>query len=184
MGSRWTFAIVIGVALLWPAAAGAQDITRDWDKTYDFTRIKTFAVKVGTSWGNPLSESRVSEDVAEALRGKGWKVVPEASADALVVLHGAGETKHNVTTFYDGWGGGWGYGGWGYGGVGTSNTMVSEYLVGTLVADIFDTKSKQLVYRGSASDEISKNPEKNVKKTKKAAQKMFKDFPPKPKDKK
>jgi len=168
-------AALVATIALWPSLAGAQDITRDWDRTYDFTTIRTFAVKIGTSWGNPLSENRVRDDVAAALAEKGWKPAAEASADALVVLHGASETKHDLTTFYNGWGG------WRYGGLGSTSTMVNDYLVGTLVADIFDAKSKKLVYRGSASGEVSKDPEKNVKKAEKAAQKMFKDFPPKAK---
>ena len=62
--------------------------------------------------------------------------------------------------------------------MGTSSTTVSEYTVGTLVVDIFNAKSKQLLFRGTASDELSDKPEKNQKKLAKASDKMFKDFPP------
>jgi hypothetical protein len=82
-----------------------------------------------------------------------------------------------------GWGG-YGYRGWGGMGMGSATTTESEYQVGTLVVDIFNANSKQLVFRGAASDEISDKPEKNVKKVEKAAAKMFKDFPPGSKDKK
>ena len=50
--------------------------------------------------------------------------------------------------------------------------------VGTLVVDLFDAKTKQLMFRGSAQDEISDKPEKNAKKLAKASDKLFKDFPP------
>ena len=73
-------------------------------------------------------------------------------------------------------------GGYGYRyggmGMGTSSTVVNEYAVGTLVVDMFDAKSKSLVFRGTAEDEISDNPEKNAKRLEKASTKMFKDFPP------
>jgi hypothetical protein len=69
-------------------------------------------------------------------------------------------------------------------GMGTATTTTSEYLIGTLVVDIFDAKSKQLMFRGTASDEISDKPEKNIKKVEKASNKMFKDFPPGSKEKK
>ena len=62
--------------------------------------------------------------------------------------------------------------------MGTATTTTSEYTVGTLVVDIFDAKSKQLVFRGTAQDEISDKAEKNAKKLAKASDKMFKDFPP------
>jgi hypothetical protein len=80
--------------------------------------------------------------------------------------------------------GGYGYRGWGGAGMGTATTTTSEYLVGTLVVDIFDAKSKALMYRGTASDEISDKAEKNIKKVAKASDKLFKDFPPGSKEKK
>jgi hypothetical protein len=53
-----------------------------------------------------------------------------------------------------------------------------------LVVDIFDAKSKSLMFRGTATDELSDKPEKNIKKMDKASNKMFKDFPPGSKEKK
>jgi hypothetical protein len=50
--------------------------------------------------------------------------------------------------------------------------------------DIFDAKSKALLFRGTAADEVSDKPEKNIKKVDKATSKMFKDFPPGSKEKK
>ena len=167
------------------AGAFAQDVKTDFDKDANFAAIKTFAVKVGTSWNNQISEKRITDEIAQTLTEKGWKQV-DANPDALVVLHGATEKQKNLNTFYSGGGyGGYGYRGWGgMGGMGTATTTVSEYLVGTLVVDIFDAKSKALMFRGTASDEISDKPEKNVKKVEKASNKMFKDFPPGSKDKK
>jgi hypothetical protein len=173
--------LVVG-ALLIPALAAAQDITRDWDKSYDFSKIKTFAIEIGTSWNNQLSENRVLNEIASTLQEKGWKKVDDKTkANALVVLHGATQVKHEINSFYSGGGAGWG--GWGYagGGFGTGTTTVSDYLVGTLVVDIFEVGTKKLLYRGSASDEIDKDPPKNQKKIEKSSEKLFKDFPTKDK---
>jgi hypothetical protein len=171
----------IGVAALAvalaPCLAGAGDVKTDFDKSFDFSRVKTFSTKIGTSWGNPLSEKRVSDEITEALTAKGWKAVPEGEADALVVLHGAGEKQKTLNTFYSGMGG-YGYRGWGGMGMGTATTTTSEYLVGTLVTDIFDAKTKSLIFRGTATDELSDKVEKNQKKLEKITDKMFKEFPP------
>ena len=43
---------------------------------------------------------------------------------------------------------------------------------------MFDAKSKNLVFRGTAEDELSDNPEKNKKRLEKASTKMFKELPP------
>ena len=153
--------------------AVAQDVKVDYDKDANFAHIKTFALKLGTSWGNPLSEKRVMNEFDQALTAKGWTKADAASADAVVVLHGATQVKKDLNTFYTGSA----YRYRGFGG-GTAQTTVSEYTVGTLVVDIFDAKSKALVFRGTASDELSDKPEKNQKKLAKASEKMFKDFPP------
>ena len=176
-------AIAIAGALLLPVVLLAQSVTRDWDKKYDFGTVKTFAIKIGTSWGNQLSENRVLNDLSEAITERGWKKVEaESTANVVVVVHGATSTKHELNTFYSGMGGyGYGYHGMGGMGMATGTTTVSEYTVGTLVVDIFDVKTKNLLYRGTASDEINKDPKKNEKKLDKAAQKLFKDFPQKDK---
>jgi hypothetical protein len=165
------------------AAAFAQDVKTDYDKDANFAAIKTFDVKLGTSWNNPIGEKRVTEEITQALVEKGWKKV-DANPDALVVLHGAGEKQRSLNTFYSGGYGGYGWRGWGMGGMGSATTTVNEYVVGTLVVDIFDAKTKQLMFRGTATDELSDKPEKNVKKLDKATSKMFKDFPPGSKEKK
>jgi hypothetical protein len=144
----------------------------DYDKAANFGAIRTFSIKLGTSWGNQIGEKRVMDEFTQALTEKGWKVAPEGQADAQVMVHGASQVKHSLNTFYSGGGG------YRWGGMGTATTTDSEYTVGTLVVDIFDAKSKGLLWRGIAQDELSDKTDKNVKKLGKASDKMFKDFPP------
>ena len=168
--------VLAGFVLAVAGAARAQDVSVDFDKAANFGAIKTFSLKLGTSWGNPIGEKRVVDEITGALVAKGWTLAPEGQADAQVVLHGASQTKRSLSTFYSGMGG-YGYRGWG-GGMGSATTTESEYVVGTLVVDIFDAKTKNLMWRGIAQDELSDKPEKNIKKVAKASDKMFKDFPP------
>lgn len=167
------FSVMILTALL----VAAQDVKTDYDHSFDFSQLKTFAVKVGTTWGNPLAEQRAVSAVTSQLTAKGWTVADESTADAIVIIHGATKTNQSLNTFYSGGG----YGGWGWGGGGMATTTVDTVKVGTGVVDIFDAKTKKLVFRATAQDEISDKPEKNEKKIEKATEKMFKDFPPKPK---
>jgi hypothetical protein len=57
---------------------------------------------------------------------------------------------------------------------------VNQYVtnVGTLVVDIDDGKTKQLLWRGAAKGTLSDKPEKNSQKIDKAVTKMFKQYPP------
>ena len=172
--------MVLAGTLAAPALALAQDVSVDFDKDFNFSTIKTYSLKLATASGNPLSEKRAMAEIEGALTGKGWVKAEEGKADAAVMVHGASETRHRLESFYTGggYGGyGWrGYGGMGMGGSGTTEQV--DYRVGTMVVDIFDVKSKQLVFRGTASDELSDKAEKNTKKIVKATEKMFKNFPP------
>jgi uncharacterized protein DUF4136 len=168
--------LLTGLLLALPTIAAAQDVKIDFDKSFDFSPIKTYSLKLGTAWGNDLSQRRVMAEFDEAIAAKGWKKVDEAQADIHVVLHGATQTKRDATTFYSGMGGyGYRYGGMG---MGTASTVVNEYKVGTVVVDMFEPKSKNLVFRGIAEGEISDNANTNAKRLDKASTKMFKDFPP------
>src|SRR4249920_3026284 len=112
---RKTITAVALTLLSFPAFA--QDVKTDYDKAENFANIKTFAIKIGTAWGNPLGESRVLQEFDKSLVEKGWAKADEAKADALVLIHGATDVKKTIDTFYSGgMYGGYGYGGWaGYG---------------------------------------------------------------------
>lgn len=168
--------VLSGAALAVAGGAWAQDVKVDYDKAANFGTIKTFSLKIGTSWGNPISEKRVTDEITGDLTAKGWTAAPEGESDVQVVLNGATETKRTLNTFYSGTGGGYRYRG--FGGTATATTTESQYTVGTLVMDIFDAKSKSLLWRGIAQDELSDKTDKNAKKLAKATDKLFKDFPP------
>jgi len=170
---KWMKTMVLaGVALAVAGGAWAQDVKVDYDKAANFGAIKTFSIKLGTAWGNEISQKRVMDEFTQALTEKGWKLAPEGQADAEVMVHGASQTKHSLNTYYSG------MGGYRWGGMGTATTTPYEYTVGTLLVDIFDAKSKSLMWRGIAQDELSDKADKNIKKLGKASEKMFKDFPP------
>jgi hypothetical protein len=63
------------------------------------------------------------------------------------------------------------------GGMGTINQNISN--AGTLVVDISDSHTRQLLWRATATDTLSDNPNKNSQKIEKAITKMFKQYPPK-----
>jgi hypothetical protein len=161
-----------GLVVMIGTAAAAQDVKVDWDKSADFSKYKSFSTKIATEWGNPFGEKRALDEIEKTLVAKGWKKVDAASADTHVMINGATEKKKNLSTFYSG------YGGYRYGGMGTSTTMVSEYTVGTMVVDIFDAKTKALLWRGVGTDELSDKADKNQKKIVDATKDMFKTFPP------
>src|SRR5207302_1266016 len=101
-------------------------------------------------------------------------VAVDVSVITVVMAH----EQQAVTTFDDGSGGGWGWKRFGGLGYRDATAATETYKVGTLIVDLFDTKTKQLIWRGSSSDTLSNNSDKNIKNLDKGAEKMFKHFPP------
>jgi hypothetical protein len=171
--------VVVAVAL-GATAAQAQDVKTDFDPAANFAAYKTyFWAKTDPVPGNDIANSRVLAAVDQWFAQKGWTKVPEGQADLAVIANVSTAERKSLDTFYSGGYGGYGYGGWGMGGMGTSTTQVNTYTDGTMVVDLFDAKTKKLVWRGIARDTLSTNPKKNAEKITKAAEKMFKKkFPP------
>jgi hypothetical protein len=156
------------------AASFAQQVKTDYAHNANFGQYKTYSwEKVQTK--DPLLVDRIKEAVNGALTAKGWTPVASGGDVSIVAM----EITHNqqtLNTFYDGFGGGWRWGGFG-----DATTTTETYKVGSLVVDLFDAKTKNLIWRGSSSDTLSNNANKNTKNLDKGVQKMFAHFPPEPK---
>jgi Domain of unknown function (DUF4136) len=167
----------VGIAVLFATALFAE-VKTDYDRSADFSQYKTYSWET-VQTQDQLWVSRIKDAVNAALTAKGWTQVPSGGQVAIVAME---MTKNHQTlnTFYDGFGGGWGWRrfGGGLGGFGDSTTTTENYKVGTLVVDLFDAKSKNLIWRGSASDTLSDKSEKNIKNLDKNVQKLFDHFPP------
>jgi len=160
------------IAILSANAALAQDVRTDYDRNADFSRYKTYCWQ-NVHTQNPLWVDRIKEAVNSALVAKGWTQV-ESGGDISIMAMEMTKEHRTLNTYYDNFGGGWRWGG----GFGTATTTEDTYTVGTLVVDLFDTNSKMLVWRGSASDTLSNKSDRNIKKLDKAVQKLFEHFPP------
>jgi hypothetical protein len=162
--------VLIGM-ILFAGPAPAQQVKTDYDRSANFGQYKTYSwEQVKTK--DALDVDRIKNAVNAALAAKGWTKV-DSSGDVSIVAMEIIRNQQTLNTFYDGFGGGWRWGGFG-----DATTTTETYKVGTLVVDLFDTKTKKLVWRGSSSDTLSNNSDKNIKNLDKGAEKMFKHFPP------
>jgi len=62
--------------------------------------------------------------------------------------------------------------------MGSATTTVRTYDVGTLVVDMFDARSKQAVWRGTASATVPISPERANAAVEAGLDKLFAGFPP------
>jgi hypothetical protein len=169
MKFRKMFAIPMFVIAL-TTAVFADHVSVDYDHAAMFNQVKTYSwSKVQTA--NSIWDARVKDAIDKQLAAKGWTQVPSGGDVALVVVEKT-SIHQQVNTIYDG------FGGRRWGGIGESTTSVDNYKVGTLIVSMFNDNSKQLIWKGTSSSDLTGNPEKNTKKLDKDVQKMFKKFPP------
>jgi hypothetical protein len=156
--------------------ANAQKVYVDFDHHVTFSNYRTFMwISKPHYRSDPVMDERIVDAINSTLMSKGLQFVPEGG-DIGVAVHVATRERHTVETFYTGFGGGWR---WHFGsGFGTAFTTMEPYEVGTIVVDLFDTRTKEIVWRGVATDSLSEKPEKDTKKLEKAIDKLFRHFPP------
>ena len=95
-------------------------------------------------------------------------------ADLYVGYQTAVQQQRQWTGY--GMGGGWRWGG------GMAQATSSTIDIGSLVVDMYDPSTKQLVWTGTATKTVdpSSSQEKNEKNLDKSMAKLFKNFPPSP----
>lgn len=163
-------------------------ITSDYDKEADFSKYQDFNylgwAKESDQLLNDLDRKRIEDAIGKEFARRGVKFVEPSDADAMVSLFIVVDQKTSTTAYtdhYGGMGGGYGYGGypsWGWGG-GMSTTRYQEhdYLVGTLVVDVFDADTKKLVWQGVSSGTINENPKNREDRINKSARAIMDKYP-------
>ncbi len=155
----------------------AQSVTYDFDKSVDFPKLRTYAWVPGTTLDDPLNHQRVVAAIDAQMAKKGFsKAEARAAADVLVAYHATFDRNLQINGFSSGWGG-YRYAG----GTRSGTARTEQILTGTLIVDMVHAATKTIVWRGVASKDIDVNakPEKRDKSINKAAEKLFKNYPPK-----
>lgn len=161
-------------------------ITADYDGSADFNAYKTYRYY---GWAeesdkilNDLDKNRIEKAFASEFADRGMTMA-SGDADVVISLFIVVDQKTGVTAYNNYYGmSGFGYGpGWGWGmGYTTTNYHEYDYTVGTLVCNVFDTQSKQLVWQGVAAGEIKENPKMRERNIPLVVQAIMKKYPVKP----
>lgn len=166
------------VGLLFTACASGPTVKTDSDPSANFSSYRSYTWAAKPDAGSPLVQQRIVDGIDARLRAHGWTQMPEGG-DVAIAAHVATSQKQTLDTFYNGTAmGGWGWRGGMAMGMGSSTTTVHTYDVGTLVVDMFDGKTHQAVWRGTASGTVPDSPEKVNAAVEAGLDKMFASFPP------
>jgi hypothetical protein len=151
------------------AAALGQQVSVNYNHDADFSQFHTYAW--GSNNANAIKDSILAQvaqqDINAAMQSKGLTLVQENQNPDLLLTANGGmreQTSWNA----------WGMRGWG-GGMGSITP--EQNVVGTMIVDLFNAKSQELVWRGIAENTLDNKGSKNQEMVRKAVEKMFKQWP-------
>ncbi len=181
-GLLWMVTLVV---ILLAGCSPKLTVSYDYDKEADFTQYNTYSyygwAKGSDQILNRFDQERIEDAVAVELAARGLKYVEEGG-DLTVSLFIQFDQKSGVTAYTDNYGGspyGYRYGpGWGWG-YGYSSTSYHEYdyVVGTLVIDVFDHQAKELIWQGVGSKTIDDNPNSREENVQRAVKSIMFNYP-------
>ena len=173
------------LAVLVVAPVSAQTVYVDYDRSVEFDSYHTFAF-VNSGDGSMAEESpfihrTIEWAILNELTAAGLQDVP-SNPDLYVTYYTASNDRVTFNTASLGYSYGscwywhpyWG----GYGGVGPwgTNPTTHIYNAGTLVIDIWDAKTKQAIFRGTAQAKPKTDPKKFSKQVTKVVDKIGDEF--------
>lgn len=170
--------ILVVLFFVSPAVVRAQKVAVDYDKTVNFSKYKTYAWSQGKGARNPLIDQMILTGVEQQLSAKGLTKV-DANPDLVVAYMAA--VGFDIQVAQPSW----------------SNAAMPLYMgitstgqmwnvsVGSLIVDLVDKKSDQMVWRGTATETLPHGPTNNqaadaksvAKPVRNCLAKMFKKYP-------
>ena len=158
------------------AVIKAQDVHYNFMPGTDFSKYHTYKwVSIeGGAHPNQIVDAQIKQAVDTQLASKGLTKTTGDTADLYVGYQIAVNQEKQWNAYGMGGGIRWG---------GLATATSSTISVGTLVLDLYDPATKQLVWTGNASKTLdpSSNQEKNQRNLDKAMEKLLKNYPPKQK---
>lgn len=165
-------ALAVALLILTAGRLAAQDVTYNAMPGTNFSKYHTYKwVEIpGGAHPNQIMDAEIKQAVDGQLSQKSLTKTDDEKADLYVGYQVAVDQQKQWNAF----GMGRGFGG----GMGTATS--SNIDIGTLVLDMYDPSTKQLVWTGRATKTLdpSSNQEKNQKNLDKAMAKLLKHYPP------
>jgi hypothetical protein len=167
--------IALVLALVAYTLTPAQEISTNAMPGTDFSKYHTYkwvAIE-GATQPNQILDTQIKNSIDAQLAAKGLTKTDSDKADLYVGYQTSIDQQKQWNAYGMGGGPRWG------GGMGTATSSVIN--IGTLVLDMYDPTTKQLVWTGRATKTLdaSANQEKKQKNLDKAMQKLLKNYPPK-----
>lgn len=165
------------------------EVSSDYDQSSDFAALSSFNwVALGVTGSvdqapNAIMDARIRNSISNQLTVQGFRS-DENNSDFLVNYHVITQDKVDIDVYntYGGYGPSWRwYGGYGYRGMpGYARVDTREYTQGTLIIDVIDPTTIQLIWRGMGSKKLptSLDPDKADALVNEVVASILANFPP------
>ena len=163
-------------------AASPITVSTKADPDADFSRYRSYAWTDIREVRDPNVKKRLAAAVDRQLQTKGL-VRKDESADLNVTMHPRLSKEYTVDPYDKGWDYGWGTWATSIGDLSTGADAAKPVSVGTLIVDLVDPSTRQLVWRGIATSPFDSEAsiEQRRKLLDEVMKKLFAGFPPKKK---
>jgi len=175
--------LILFAAVLFLGSCSSLKVSYDYDKTVDFTKFKTYSylgwVKDSDKVINQLERDRIEKAFANEFDKRGIKFMKEGG-ELTVSLFIVFDKKTYTTAYTDNYGpGGYYYGyPWSWGmGYSTTTYQEHDYVLGTLVCDVFNASNKKLIWQGVGSKTVDDNPQTAEKRIPKNVAQIMARYP-------
>ena len=160
---------ILAVALTLACSSATTAV--DYDHTIDWSQFHTFALAEGTRDPETFTQRRIEDGITQALTSRGWTVAT-SNPDVLVYSHTVLTSEKQWTSMSTG---GFGYRGWG--GMRTASATQTNIPIGTIIVDMVNPKTHEMIWRGTAQDQVT-GTGADKGKVQQAIQALFRNFPP------
>lgn len=169
---------LVGVLSL-AACATAPSVKTTVGSDVAFTTYRTFAWRTEPATQSPLVRQRIVSAVDSALLSRGWREASAWEADLLIVAHVTSRREETLETIYESpnWQG-WRWSDVHHVGDARSLQRIDYYTIGTLIIDLFDARTRQVVWRASAEGMVPDSPDKINATIDATVPRMFAKLPP------
>jgi len=160
---------ILASMFLISVAALAQQVSVNYNHSQSFAQYHTYAwaSQNQNQIQNSILAQVAQQDINNAMQAKGLQMVQESQNPDLILTANGGLRQQTS------------YSAWGMRGIGGGMGGITpeQNVEGTMIVDLYDAKSKSLVWRGIAQNTLNNNGNKNQQMVEKAVQKMFKQWP-------
>jgi opacity protein-like surface antigen len=165
-------------ALLLVACASSRPVVQtDHAQGTDFSRYRTYTWAEEPQTQSPIVRDKLVRAIDAQLASKGWQRVPDGDVALVGQWVAREDVSYNPISFGVGLGN-WGGSSGGAIGASTGTANAKTTVVGSLILDMYDAKSKQAIWRGTVSGDVPQTPETIDAAIAQYIPRMFAGFPP------